>query len=243
MLGQSPVTYTDILNQLNIDNGLLNYHLDNMKELVSKDNEGRYLLSEFGKAALNLTTKVEEPVSKQGDRIFGLNTIQIKSILTILIICVGALTVLYTDLNNKYKEKETQYNSLKVNYDMEHIRLKKWESEIVYETLWIALVEEKIPDHNLLTRNTRTVVLSTEMIEGVDVPEWVGSYQILLRSPDEIKAKANVEGDFLYLSFKKFDLNPANILVSINTVGIFDTGGGMIIQFKLLGTIYQWWIA
>jgi len=243
MLGQSPVTYTDILNQLNIDNGLLNYHLDNMKELITKDKEGGYVLSEFGKAALSLTTKVEEPVSKQGDRIFGLNTTQIKSVLTLLIICVGALAVLYVDLNNRYMGIETQYSSLKLTYDKEHARAKNWGAEIVYETLWIALVEEKIPDHNLLTRNTSTVVLSTELIEDVDVPEWVGSFRILLLSPDQIKAKTDVEGDFLYLLFKKFDLNPENILVSINTVGIFDTGGGMIIQFKLVGKIYQWWIA
>ena len=101
MLGQSPVTYTDILNQLNIDNGLLNYHLDNMKELITKDKEGKYVLSEFGKAALNLTTKVEEPVSKQGDRIFGLNTIQIKYVLAILVIFVGAFAVLYADLKDR----------------------------------------------------------------------------------------------------------------------------------------------
>jgi DNA-binding transcriptional ArsR family regulator len=111
MLGQSPVTYTDILNQLNIDNGLLNYHLDNIKELITKDKEGKYVLSEFGKAALSLTTKVEEPVAKQGDRIFGLNTIQIKSVLAILVIFLGVFTVLYVDLNNRYIDVETKYRS------------------------------------------------------------------------------------------------------------------------------------
>jgi hypothetical protein len=153
------------------------------------------------------------------------------------------MAVLYADLNNKYLGIETQYSSLKLTYDKEHARAKNWGAEVVYETLWIALVEEKIPDHNLLTRNTSTVVLSTELIEDVDVPEWVGSFRILLLSPDQIKAKTDVEGDFLYLLFEKFDLNPENILVSINTVGIFDTGEGMIIQFKLVGKIYQWWIA
>lgn len=242
MLGQSPLTYTDILNKLNIDNGLLNYHLDNMKELISKDKEGKYVLSEFGEAGLNLTTKVEEPVSTQGDGIFGLNIIQIKSILSILILCVGTLAFLYINLNSHYKEIETQYNSLKLTYDAEHERAINWESEIVYETLWMALVENRIPGFDLLTQNTSTVVLSTEMIEGVDVPERVGSYRILLLRPDQIKAKANIDGVFLYLSFKKFDLNPAHILVSINTVGIFDAGGGMSIQFKLVGNIYQWMI-
>jgi DNA-binding transcriptional ArsR family regulator len=143
MLGQSPVIYTDILNQLNIDNGLLNYHLDNMKELITKDKEGRYILSEFGKAALSLTTKVEEPVSKQGDRIFGLNTIQIKSVLAILVIFLGVFTVLYVDLNNRYTGIETQYSSRARAYEElnekytnlmeEYLRI---EDRLKYYELW-----------------------------------------------------------------------------------------------------------
>jgi len=54
MLNQSPSIYTEILTNLNIENGLLNYHLENMKELLTKDEGGRYKLSEFGRAAINL---------------------------------------------------------------------------------------------------------------------------------------------------------------------------------------------
>ncbi len=129
---------------------------------------------------------------------------------------------------------------------------KSLESEIVYETLKIALVEERIPDHTMLIQNINpirlafnvsTVVLSAELIEGVDVPSWIGGYKILLLSPAEIEAKAEAEGPFMYLTFTKFDPNPDNVMVSINSVGIFDAGGGMTIQFRLTGTVYSWWIA
>jgi hypothetical protein len=32
-------------------------------------------------------------------------------------------------------------------------------------------------------------------------------------------------------------------MVTITTAGVFDAGGGMTIQYRLTGTIYQWWIA
>jgi hypothetical protein len=43
----------------------LNYHLENLSELISKDGEGRYRLSEFGEAAQSLTARVEAPVKRR----------------------------------------------------------------------------------------------------------------------------------------------------------------------------------
>lgn len=120
---------------------------------------------------------------------------------------------------------------------------KNLEENIVYETLKIALIEEKIPDYNLLTHNTSSIVLSTELIEDISVPNRIGTYRIVLMSPQEIEAIAEAEGDFLFLVFTRYDLNPNNIMISINTAGIFDTGGGLTIQFRLSSTIYSMWIA
>jgi len=140
------------------------------------------------------------------------------------------------DLGNKYNELETQYESLLLSQIEAQQRL---ESEIVYETLKIALIEERIPTFSSLMYNTSTVVLSTELIEDVNLPRQIGGYRLLLLNPEEIEARAETEGAFLYLLFTRFEPNPDNILISIRTAGIFDTGGGMTIQFKLTGTIYQ----
>ncbi len=62
-------------------------------------------------------------------------------------------------------------------------------------------------------------------------------------SPEEIEAKAEAEGPFLYLQFNMLEPNPENTLASIQTTGIFDMVGGITVQFKLTGTIHQTWIS
>lgn len=63
MLNEKRCTYTEILNNLGVGTGFLNYHLENMSELISKDNDGRYFVSSFGEAALSLLSGVESPVT------------------------------------------------------------------------------------------------------------------------------------------------------------------------------------
>ncbi len=60
MLKEEELTYTQILNKLGIDTGHLNYYLESLGELVAKTSEGKYRLSEFGKAAIKLMAGVEE---------------------------------------------------------------------------------------------------------------------------------------------------------------------------------------
>jgi len=73
MLGEAPTTYTEILNGLGVETGLLNFHLESLRELITKGEDGRYRLSEFGSSALSLMRGVEEPVrrSRDGLRLFG----------------------------------------------------------------------------------------------------------------------------------------------------------------------------
>jgi DNA-binding transcriptional ArsR family regulator len=101
-LSEAPSTYTDIQRTLNIDNGLLNYHLDNMKDLLTKNEEEKYTLSEFGKATLNLVRGVEEPASSLPD----MSGISMKLLNRLLVACfiivavVSAAVVI--DLNGRY---------------------------------------------------------------------------------------------------------------------------------------------
>ncbi|MCX6653698.1 MAG: winged helix-turn-helix domain-containing protein [Candidatus Bathyarchaeota archaeon] len=62
-LQSSRATYTELLNELTIENGLLNYHLESIRELVTKMEDGRYALNEFGRAGVQLLQRVEEPVT------------------------------------------------------------------------------------------------------------------------------------------------------------------------------------
>lgn len=60
MLCVEELTYSQILSTLGIDSGHLNYHLENLGELLAKTEQGKYRLSAFGKATVGLMTGVEE---------------------------------------------------------------------------------------------------------------------------------------------------------------------------------------
>ena len=235
IINEGPSTYTEIQIQLKIDNGLLNYHLENMRSLLFKEENGDYNLSYFGHGATVLLERVEQPITSRVDTILGLNPLQIKSIMVVLIFCLGALAFSHVELDNKYNVLETQYESLSGSQTDVQNSLA---SEIVYETLQMA-----IPRFGALTHDTSTIILSTELIEDVNVPRRVKGYRLLLLSLEEIEAKALAEGAFLYLHFTKFDPNPENMMVNIEQTGIFNVVQGMNIQFKLNGLVYYMWIS
>jgi len=235
IINEGPSTYTKIQIQLNIDNGLLNYHLENMRSLLFKEENGDYNLSDFGHGATVLLERVEQPITSRVDTILGLNPLQIKSIMVVLIFCLGALAFSHVELDNKYNVLETQYESFIGSQTEAQNSLA---SEIVYETLQMV-----IPKFSALTHDTSTIILSTELIEDVNLPRRVRGYRLLLLSLEEIEAKAMAEGAFLYLHFTKFDPNPENMMVNIESTGIFNMVQGMNIQFKLTGTTYYGWIS
>jgi len=68
MLSEDELTYTQMLTRLGVDTGHLNYHLENLGELLSKTDDGKYRLSEFGTAALGLMGSVEETENRDETR-------------------------------------------------------------------------------------------------------------------------------------------------------------------------------
>jgi DNA-binding transcriptional ArsR family regulator len=60
MLESGEMSFTTIAERLNLSSSHLTYHLDSLKELVSKTDSG-YSLSLFGVAAVDMMRKVEEP--------------------------------------------------------------------------------------------------------------------------------------------------------------------------------------
>lgn len=113
MLDQSPSTYTEILNGLGIEKGLLNYHLDGLKELITKREDGKYVLSEFGEASLALTKRIEEPVKKESRelKLLGrwVKPTYAKGIMTILLVTTLATSGLYINLYNNFTEQKTAF--------------------------------------------------------------------------------------------------------------------------------------
>jgi DNA-binding transcriptional ArsR family regulator/cell division protein FtsB len=60
MLSKEPMSFSEMLGVLGVSSSFLNYHLENLGELVSKIEDGKYRLSSFGEAAMATMTKVED---------------------------------------------------------------------------------------------------------------------------------------------------------------------------------------
>lgn len=60
MLAEEPRSFSDMFEDLGISSSHFNYHLDNLGDLVSKTEDGKYKLSFLGEAAMAMMSKVEE---------------------------------------------------------------------------------------------------------------------------------------------------------------------------------------
>jgi len=120
MLLEKPRNFSEILEALGISSSHLTYHLENLGELVSKTDDGKYKLSTFGEAAVATMSKVEETPKLMEPKYPPSLSIKWKSFFTVLIIglllCVGVSYTLYQSLNGlsvKYEELSVEYEKLK----------------------------------------------------------------------------------------------------------------------------------
>jgi len=91
MIEGRPSTYTEVLNGLGIDNGLLNYHLDSLRELVTKGGDDRYTLSDYGRATLSLNRRIEDPPETDMKKSWAASP-AVKALLVLLLAVPSALT-------------------------------------------------------------------------------------------------------------------------------------------------------
>ena len=109
MLSQRPMTFSQMLEALEISSSHLTYHLENLGELLTKSEDGQYKLSTFGAASVSTMTIVEEAPAIQSKYRLSL-PLRWKSILALLIIGVVLLAsmsyVQYSALNQLSSENE-----------------------------------------------------------------------------------------------------------------------------------------
>jgi len=92
-INESPSTYTEIMNSLGIDTGLLNYHLDAMRQLVTKNKDGRYTPSEYGSAAVILVSRMESSVKKSRVKILELGLSRLYILIIIVLVLANGLLI------------------------------------------------------------------------------------------------------------------------------------------------------
>jgi len=64
MLARNSVTYTYILEELDINTGKLNFHLKKLEDLIEKDEKGLYKLTDKGLRAFSIMQQVPEKIEE-----------------------------------------------------------------------------------------------------------------------------------------------------------------------------------
>lgn len=118
ILADKPLAFSEMLELLGISSSNLTYHLENLGELVSKDENGVYRLSTFGQAAVGTMKLVEDAPVIQPKQRTALNRKwrMVTGVLLIgLIVCASIATLGLTTLNAALSERDslqTKYNQL-----------------------------------------------------------------------------------------------------------------------------------
>ena len=120
MLSEKDMTFSRMLNELDIPGSHLTYHLENLGELVVKMENGKYKLSTIGEAAFSIMRGAEEVPNSHKNN-FSLNPFRWKTLVTIFIICIALLAsisiVQYYSLNqlsNDYELLEADLEKAKL---------------------------------------------------------------------------------------------------------------------------------
>lgn len=109
MLAQKPKTFSRILEELGISSSHLTYHIENLGELITKLDDGKYILSSFGRAAVETMKGVEETPDVKPAYQLALS-MRWKTVLTVLmvgiVVLAGMSYVQYAALSSLSSEHE-----------------------------------------------------------------------------------------------------------------------------------------
>jgi DNA-binding transcriptional ArsR family regulator len=135
MLSENPRNFSTILEALGISSSHLTYHLENLGELVTKMEDGKYKLSTFGEAAVTTMKGVEEAPDTKPKHLLSLS-MRWKSFFAVLMIGVVILASVsylqYTSLNQlslDYQQISKEYELLETEFEQvsaDNERLLSW---------------------------------------------------------------------------------------------------------------------
>ena len=115
MLSERKVTYSQMLEELGITSSHLTYHLENLGDLIIKDENGRYELSSFGKAAVTMMRGAEEVPDTRIKR-FSALPLKWKSLYAFFIIAIVLLASVSVIQFSSFNKLSSDFNALQKNY-------------------------------------------------------------------------------------------------------------------------------
>ena len=177
MLSEKPKNFSRILEEVGISSSHLTYHLDNLGDLVTKMDDGKYRLSTFGKAAVMTMKGVEEtPDIKTKNIICGSLRWQSFFVLlmVIIIILAGLSFFQYTSLNDLSLKNNQLTNDFE-QLSADHARLLSWgiSTENVVSFLQDVVQLDTSKYYATLERNS---IEYREVLGGIS--EWIMTYRL-----------------------------------------------------------------
>ena len=121
MLSERSMTFSQMLDELEIPGSHLTYHLENLGELVVKMEDGKYKLSSFGKASVSIMKRVEEVPNSQTSK-FSSFPLMWKSLFGVLLIAIMLLASMSYVQYASFNQLSTDYGLLKDELE----RVKSW---------------------------------------------------------------------------------------------------------------------
>lgn len=86
--------------------------------------------------------------------------------------------------------------------------------KLVKRVIETAVVYGQIPDYSLI-KDKKNIIISSEIIDSNLLPV-LPNIKLIVLSHTEIKKKSNKEGDFLYLRFRKIDIENWNARLTLD---------------------------
>jgi DNA-binding transcriptional ArsR family regulator len=154
MLSEKPRSFSEMLETSGISSSHLTYHLENLGQLVSKTDDGKYRLSTFGEAAVATMSRVEETPTKPKRP----SSLPLKWKTLLVVLFIGILTL--AGINY------TQYQSLnRITGDYERLRAYYEAGGILTPNETLVLNNTMLPTSggSMLTPNETLILNNTQL--------------------------------------------------------------------------------
>jgi predicted transcriptional regulator len=100
------ISYTELITELGMSTGKLNYHLEQLKGLIEKNSNQRYILTPFGKKTVEHLNLIEQKISSEDEKYVKIAVLSqktslqpiVKAFLTISIALSAVLTAVWVFL-------------------------------------------------------------------------------------------------------------------------------------------------
>jgi len=118
MLSEKALSFSELLQAIEVSSSHLTYHLESLGELISKTDTGEYKLSTFGEAAVNTMRIVEDApaVQSQNGKFKSLRWKPILAILIMGLVLLASFSVIqynaFNNLSGEHSDLQARYEQL-----------------------------------------------------------------------------------------------------------------------------------